>query len=211
MVFAQPLRLLGIEPRQALVHVGPHRKLDRMPAGRSRNRGSQPARSAVAPRQDRQSGHAHRKQHESALAVHRSHYGIRAMFKSRPPGGAGRTTVAVCGRKRSTPAMSLSCSFAAGERQTILHRITTMRRRPRPKLTKALCGHFPGRASCPPFPPARFGQCCFSETHSTTRQENLSMCLPIAGSKTLKTAREWPQTLAAEAPGAPARRPGGMA
>ena len=132
------------------------------------------------------------------------------MFKSRPPGGAGRTTVAVCGRKRSTPAMSLSCSFAAGERQTILHRITTMRRRPRPKLTKALCGHFPGRASCPPFPPARFGQCCFSETHSTTRQENLSMCLPIAGSKTLKTAREWPQTLAAEAPGAPARRPGGM-
>jgi hypothetical protein len=30
------------------------------------------------------------------------------------------------------------------------------------------------------------------------------MRLPIAGSKTLKTAREWPQTLAAEVPGAPA-------
>jgi hypothetical protein len=33
-------------------------------------------------------------------------------------------------------------NFAAGGRQTILHRITTMRRRPRPKLTQAVCGHF---------------------------------------------------------------------
>ena len=37
------------------------------------------------------------------------------------------------------------------------------------------------------------------------------MCLPIAGRKTIKTVREWPQTLTAEAPDAPARRPGVMA